>query len=128
MVKFWRYYKYYFCTLWKRPLVWLLTGGMIYAQYQQEWQVQAAIYVAFALLLPLAVACERIRADFELEDIANGLAERDAKREARRAGTVPTPIAETEIEEQDPFDDSRTDEFPPKSDSFDIDSDDPEIY
>jgi hypothetical protein len=107
MVKFWKYYKYYFCTLWKRPLVWLLTGGMIYAQYEQDWQIQAMIYVGFVLLLPLAVACERVRADYELEDIANDLAERDARREANRRGQPPVAetVAETPEETEDLFND-----------------------
>jgi hypothetical protein len=102
---------------------------MIYAQYEKDWQIQVPIIVAFVLLLPLAVACERVRKDYELEDIADGLAKRDAERAAKRSGNVPTPVVETKAEEeQDPFDDNRTNEFPPASESFDIDSDDPELY
>jgi hypothetical protein len=69
MAKLWRYYKYYSCTLWKRPLLWLLAGSIVYAQYESQWQIQAMIYVGFALFLPLAVASERIRKDYELDDL-----------------------------------------------------------
>jgi len=69
MAKLWRYYKYYSCTLWKRPLLWLLAGSIIYAQYENQWQIQAMIYVGFALFLPLAVASERIRKDDELDGL-----------------------------------------------------------
>ena len=111
MIKFWKYYKYYFCTLWKRPLVWLLTGGMIYAQYEKEWQIQAMIIVGFVLLLPLAVACERVRADYELEDIACALADREARRAAKAAPASPDatiPEAEKKVG-QEPYDWASTD-------------------
>jgi len=128
MVKFWRYYKYYFCTLWKRPLVWLLTGGMIYAQYEKEWQIQAMIIAGFVLLLPLAVACERVRADYELTDIQNDLADRETRREANRRGKLPVEVegSPEETEERDSFDIPRTDEFPETFGFSDAESDDPE--
>ena len=99
MVKFWKYYKYYFCTLWKRPLVWLLTGGMVYAQYEQTWQIQAMIYLGFVLLLPLAISCERVRANYELEDIASDLAKREARR-AYKGDPDPDPSESSGGEEE----------------------------
>lgn len=109
MVKFWKYWKYYFCTLWKRPLVWLLAGGVIYAQYEESWQIQAAIYVGFVLLLPLAVACERVRANYELEDISNALIRRENNRNQRRSGG--SRVSETETENKNLKEEERFDAY-----------------
>ena len=87
--------------------MWLLTGGVIYAQYEQNWQIQAMIYVGFALLLPLAVSAERCRMDYELEDISDDLAKRDENRNRTNPPNASVREDETEPEtspEQDQFD------------------------
>ena len=91
MGKLWKYYKYYFCTLWKRPLIWLLTIPIIYAQYEQDWRIQVMIYVGFVLFFPLAVSLARCQRDYELEDIANDLIEKD---KGGGVSTVSTDSAE----------------------------------
>lgn len=99
MYKVWRYYRYYFLRLWIRPLVWVMLAGIIYAQFDEVWWHQAIIYGVFALLLPFAVALERTRKDYDLDEIEGDLNARDQRRmqkiaERNRRKNPPDPATE----------------------------------
>ena len=117
MVKLWKYYKYYFCTLWRRPLFWLLIAPMIYVRYEEVWWVQAIIYTSFALLLPFAVACERCRKDYDLDDIQQQLDERESARQHRANARVGEVEEEVEVEVEEEFSEEVSEDSPDNGNS-----------
>lgn len=68
MVEYWKYYKYYFRTLWKKPLFWVMFSLLIFARYEDTLWIQFLSYVIFALLIPLSFTCDRMSRTYEVED------------------------------------------------------------